>query len=263
MGKKVLITGASHGIGAAAAIAFAREGYDVGVNYYKDEAGAQATAQAIRALGQEAEVYRADVSKQAQCEAMVAAFIGRFGRIDVLVNNAGGALAIPPGGFQDMPTAYWDEQIALNLSAAAYCAQPAVRDMIQRGVQGSIINISSIHSQVTWVRRKALPYIAAKGGLNMFTKALGVEVAKYGIRVNAIAPGLVLTKLADRYSERDLNAFQRKIPAGILGQVEDITPLILFLADDEKARYIVGQTIFVDGGQSIDGAIDAMLEDEL
>ncbi len=135
--------------------------------------------------------------------------------------------------------------------------------MIEKGVHGAIINISSIHSAVTWVRRKALPYSAGKAGMNMFTKSIGVELIKHGINVNCIAPGLIYTKIMNRYSERDITGFSRKIPFGNGGLPEDITPMVLFLADKEKSRFIVGQTIFIDGGQSIDGVIDSMMDDAL
>ena len=262
MKKSILITGSSHGIGAACAEAFAREGYDVGINYNKSPEGAMEVAEKCRALGADAQVYQADVSKREDCERMLHDFIEHFGKIDVLVNNAGGALKMPKGGFADMPMDYWDSQIALNLSSAAYCSHEAARDMIDKGIHGAIINISSVHSQVTWARRKPLPYSAGKAGLNMLTKSIGVELIKYGINVNAIAPGLVYTKIMDRYTPRDINGFERKIPAGRGGQVGDIVPMIQFLADKEKSSFIVGQTIFIDGGQSIDGAIDCMLEDE-
>ena len=188
-------------------------------------------------------------------------FIKTFGSIDVLINNAGGALQIPggpKGEFKDMPMEYWDSQIALNLNSAAYLSRYAVADMIEKKTEGRIVNISSIHGQVTWVHRRMLPYSAGKGGLNMFTKALGVEVAKYGIRVNAVAPGLIFTKVISRYSEKDLQGFAHKIPAGRGGTVEEIVPMIQFLADIEKARFIVGQVICVDGGQSSDGSIESM-----
>ena len=259
--KNVLITGSSHGIGAAAAIAFAKEGYNVGVNANKNPQGAEQVAAECRKYGVEAEVFVCDVSKHDMCKEMIEKFIERFGSIDVLVNNAGGALQIPggpDGEFKDMPMEYWDSQIALNLSSAAYCARYAAADMIKKGTQGSIINISSIHSDVTWVHRRMLPYSAGKGGLNMFTKALGVELIKYGINVNGIAPGLVFTKLAERYSQEDLASFSRKIPYGNGGMANDIVPMILFLADKEKSKFIVGQTIFIDGGQSIDGSIESM-----
>jgi len=261
MKPSVLITGSSHGIGAACAVAFAREGYDVGINYHNSPEDAQHVAEQCRALGADAQIYQADVSVHEDCVRMVRAFIEHFGKIDVLVNNAGGALKMPKGGFVDMPVEYWDKQIDLNLNAAAYCAQEAARDMIAKGVRGAIINISSIHSAVTWVRRKALPYSAGKAGLNMLTKSIGVELIKYGINVNCIAPGLVYTKIMSRYSDKDIEGFNRKIPAGHGGQPEDIVPMVLFLADKQKSGFIVGQTIFIDGGQSIDGAIDNMLDE--
>ena len=130
--------------------------------------------------------------------------------------------------------------------------------MVEKKTEGRIVNISSVHGQVTWVHRRMLPYSAGKGGLNMFTKALGVEVAKYGIRVNCVAPGLIFTKLAERYSKEDIASFSRKIPVGRGGTVEEIVPMIQFLADVEKTRFIVGQVICVDGGQSCDGSIESM-----
>lgn len=259
--KTVLITGASRGIGAGCALAFAREGYNVGVNHRSSADEAESTAQRCREFGREAEVFAADVSDATEAQAMVEKFVDRFGRIDVLVNNAGGALRMPPGGFIDMPVDYWDSQIALNLNAAAYCAQAAARSMVTQGVSGAIINISSIHGDVTWVRRKALPYSAAKGGLNMMTKSLAVELVAHGINVNGIAPGLIHTKALDRYSEHDLDSFNRKIPFGAGGSPADIAELAVFLADKNRSRFIVGQTITVDGGQSIDGSIDSMLDD--
>lgn len=262
MKKTILVTGSSNGIGAAAVEAFAKDGYDVGINYCNSPADAEEVAARCRAYSADAQIYQADVSKREDCERMMNAFLEHFGRIDVLVNNAGGALKMPKGGFVDMPLDYWDSQIALNLSAAAYCSQAAAKNMIANGIHGAIINISSIHSLVTWIRRKPLPYSAGKAGLNMFTKSIGVELIKYGINVNCIAPGLIYTKIMSRYNERDINGFNRKIPAGFGGQTSDIVPMIQFLADKEKSRFIVGQTIFIDGGQSIDGAIDCMLEDD-
>ncbi len=261
MNKSVLITGSSHGIGAAAAIAFAKNGYDVGVNGNKNPALAEEVAEQCRGYGVKAKTFIGDVSRHDCCKKIIEDFIDYFGKIDVLVNNAGGALKIPGGSdgeFKDMPMEYWDSQIALNLNSAAYLSRYAAEDMINKGVKGSIINISSIHSRVTWVHRRMLPYSAGKGGLNMFTKALGVELIKYGINVNGIAPGLIFTKITDRYSEKELASYSRKIPYGTGGTVEDIVPMILFLADKEKSKFIVGQTIFIDGGQSIDGSIESM-----
>lgn len=261
MSKNVLITGSSHGIGAAAAVAFAKEGYNVGVTANKNPQGAEAVAAECEKYGVKTKIFVCDVSSHDACKKMIDDFVEYFGHIDVLINNAGGALQIPDGPkgrFVDMPMEYWDSQIALNLSSAAYTSRYAAEDMIKKGIKGSIINVSSIHSEVTWVHRRMLPYSAGKGGLNMFTKALGVELIKYGINVNGIAPGLIFTKLAERYSEENLASFSRKIPYGNGGTVDDIVPMMLFLADKEKSKFIVGQTIFIDGGQSVDGSIESM-----
>lgn len=261
MSKNALITGSSHGIGAATAVALAEKGYNVGITYCKNPEGAQEVQKKCLEFGVEAKIYGADFQVRQDCERLMEEFLTDFGTIDVLINNAGGALQIPKGEFEDLPLDYWDKQITLNLSAAAYCAQAAVRNMKEHKIPGRIVNISSVHAAVTWVKRKMLPYCAAKGGLEMFTKALGVEVAKYGIRVNCIAPGLIMTKLADRYKPRDLEGFLNKIPVGFLGQTEHIVPAILFLSEEETTRYIVGQVLRVDGGQSVSGMIDCMKED--
>ena len=261
MSKNVLITGSSHGIGAAAAVEFARQGYNVGITYCKNSDGAEKTLAECKALGSDARIYKADLQVRGECEALMEAFLSAYCTIDVLVNHAGGALKIPSGEFEDMPLDYWDSQISLNLNAAAYCSHAAIRNMKEHNIPGRIVNVSSIHATITWVKRKMLPYSAAKGGLEMFTKALGVEVAKYGIRVNCIAPGLIMTKLADRYKPSDLEGFLNKIPVGFLGKTEHIVPAIMFLADENASRYIVGQILRVDGGQSVSGIIDCMKED--
>ena len=261
MSKNVLITGSSHGIGAAAAVEFARQGYNVGITYCKNSDGAEKTLAECKALGSDARIYKADLQVRGECEALMEAFLSDYCTIDVLVNNAGGALKIPSGEFEDMPLDYWDSQISLNLNATAYCSHAAIRNMKEHNIPGRIVNVSSIHATITWVKRKMLPYSAAKGGLEMFTKALGVEVAKYGIRVNCVAPGLIMTKLADRYKPSDLEGFLNKIPVGFLGKTEHIVPAIMFLADENASRYIVGQILRVDGGQSVSGIIDCMKED--
>ena len=262
MARNILITGSSHGIGAGCAIAFARdEGANIGICGHKNPEDAQAVAKQCEAYGVKTKIYIGDVGNHDFCKSIMEDFISTFGKIDVLINNAGGALKIPggpKGEFKDMPMEYWDSQIALNLNAAAYLSRYAVADMVEKKTEGRIVNISSVHGQVTWVHRRMLPYSAGKGGLNMFTKALGVEVAKYGIRVNCVAPGFIYTKLSDRYSKEDLVSFSHKIPVGRGGTVDEIVPMIQFLSDVEKTRFIVGQVICVDGGQSCDGSIESM-----
>ena len=260
MGRNVLVTGSSHGIGAAVAIEFARRGDNVGITYLKSAEGALAIQEECLKYGVDAQIFKVDLSVRAQCEKLMEEFLAHFGTIDVLINNAGGALQIPRGEFEDMPMDYWDSQIALNLNACAYCAYAAVKNMKENKIPGRIVNISSVHGSVTWVKRKMLPYCAAKAGLDMFTKSLGVEVAPYGIRVNGIAPGLIMTKLADRYKPEHLEGFKNKIPVGFLGKTENIVPAIMFLSDIESTEYIVGQVLTVDGGQSVSGTIPAMKE---
>lgn len=263
MSRNVLVTGSSRGIGAAIAMAFAAQGDNVGINYRYDREGAEEVCEQIRKLGVKAEIYQANVGDRAEVEKMFKSYFEDFGTIDVLVNNAGGAMKIPDGRFEDMPLDYWDDVLALNLSAAAYCSNHAVRNMVANKTRGAIINISSVHSFVTYVKRKTFPYCAAKAGLNMLTKTMGCDVIRHGIRVNAIAPGFISTKLTTRYTQEEIDAYRRKIPAGRLGTVNDIAPLALFLADETKSGFIIGQTIPVDGGQSIDGIIDYMMQEEM
>ena len=163
--RNVLVTGASKGIGAATAVEFARSGCNVGINFHRDEEGAARTLARCRECGVEAELFKADVSDYGECERLFREFLDRFGgRIHVLVNNVGGAQVIPPGGFEDMPMEYWDAQIRFNLGAAACCARLAAKNMIDNHIPGKIINISSIHSRVTWVRRKMIPTDRPKPG---------------------------------------------------------------------------------------------------
>ncbi len=262
MSRNILITGSSHGIGAGCAVAFARDEHaNIGICGCASPEGAENVSKQCEAYGVKTKIFMGNVGDHGFCKEIMEDFIGTFGKIDVLINNAGGALKIPggpKGEFKDMPMEYWDSQIALNLNSAAYLSRYAVADMIEKKTEGRIVNISSVHGQVTWVHRRMLPYSAGKGGLNMFTKALGVEVAKYGIRVNAVAPGLIFTKLVERYSKEDLVSFSHKIPVGRGGTIEEIVPMIQFLSDIEKARFIVGQVICVDGGQSCDGSIESM-----
>lgn len=260
MNKNVLVTGSSNGIGAATAIAFAKKGYNVGITYCKNPDGAQTVQQECLKYGVQARIYQADFQFRADCEKLMQEFLADFGTIEVLINNAGGALHIPLGEFEDLPLDYWDRQITLNLSSAAYCAQAAIRNMKEHGIPGRIVNISSVHGTISWVKRKFLPYCAAKGGMEMMTKALAVEVAKYGIRVNCIAPGFIMTKLSDRYNPEDLDGFINRIPVGFLGQTEHIVPAILFMSEEENTRYITGQILRVDGGQTVTGTIECMKE---
>lgn len=258
--KNALITGSSSGIGAAIAVAFAKNGINVGLTYNRHKEGGEEVKKICEGLGVKAELYQVQLSDREECCALMEKFLADFGTIDILVNNAGGALKIPAGEFDELPLDYWDSQIGLNLSAAAYCSQYAIRNMKENDIKGNIINISSVHGTVSWVKRKFLPYCAGKGGLDMMTKALGVEVAPYGIRVNGIAPGFIATDATKRYTPEQVKEFTDHIPAGILGNTDDIVHMALYLSDEANTRFIVGQTFHIDGGQSVTGMIVNMKE---
>ncbi len=259
--KAALITGSSRGIGAGIARMMAEEGYGwIGINYAFDEEGAKQVAEECAALGAKTKIFQANVAQKEDCKAMMDAFIDWAGKIDVLVNNAGGAgTVVNKGrGFDEITLEYWDQQVALNLSAAAYCSHYAMIDMKKKGTQGSIIHTSSVMSYGAWDRKTLLPYSAAKAGLNEFTTILANECAPFGIRVNAVAPGFIVTPLTNaRYTDEERALKLKKIPLHSFGEPKDIAYAVLFLADNEKARYIVGQTLLVDGGFGADrGPID-------
>ena len=145
---------------------------------------------------------------------------------------------------------YWDSQIALNLNAAAYCSRYAVADMVGKGTEGRIVNVSSVHGRVTWVHRRMLPYSAGKAGLDMFTKALGVEVAKYGIRVNCDSPGYMQTDLIATMTDM-LPVWLSKMPEGSrLGFPPDLIGAYVYFVSDASA-YATGADLVVDGGYTI------------
>lgn len=255
--RSVLVTGSARGIGAEIALEFARAGYGfVGINYSADQENAEKVAEQVREIGAKAIVIQADVCRAAECKAMINTFVEFAGKIDVLINNAGGGGTHPEGSFTEIPLKHWDHMIALNLNAAMYCCRYALRDMKAKGTKGRIVNISSQNAYRSWVQRKLIPYSSAKGGLNTFTITLANEVAPLGIVVNGIAPGLIMTSITEkRYDEAKKAEWQKHIPVGFLGKPSDIAPLAVFLSDEEKCRYIIGQTILVDGGQLGDGIL--------
>jgi 3-oxoacyl-[acyl-carrier protein] reductase len=243
-----LITGASSGIGRATAEAMAREGARVGVNYCKNQAGAEQTAESIRKAGGEALVLRADVTHAAEVQAMVDAVRKEWGRIDILVNNAGDLLA--RRSLTDMTEEYWDQIMALNLKSVFLCVRAVWQEMAERKT-GCIVNVSSIAGR-NGGGPGAAAYAAAKGGLLTYTKGLAKELAPHGVRVNGIAPGVIATPYHERYSPGEV--FQRfiaSIPLGRAGTSEEIADVIVFLASP-AARYITGETIEVNGGMLMD-----------
>ena len=243
-----LITGASSGIGRATAEALAREGARVGVNYYKNQAGAEEAAEVIRKAGGEALVIGANVTRNADVLTMVEAVRKEWGRIDILVNNAGDLLARHT--LADMTEEYWDQVMDLNLKSAFLCVRAVWEEMAARK-SGCIINISSIAGR-NGGGVGVSAYAAAKGGLLTYTKSLAKELAPHGIRVNGVAPGVIATPFHERYSSAELmRRLVGMIPLGRAGASEEIADVIVFLASP-AARYITGETIEVNGGMLMD-----------
>lgn len=241
-GKVVLVTGGSSGIGRATCLAFGRQGCRVAVHYHAGRERAEAVVRAIAGNG-EAEALGADLRSPAAARGLVAAVEHRFGRIDVLVNNAGNPTR--RAGFLEVDETLWQDTLALNLSAPFWVTQAAV-PLLDR-TRGVVLFVSTSLTRRAGSGETA-HYTAAKGGLNALTLALAAELAPRGIRVNCVCPGVIDTELQRRIStpERLERAAARTL-VGRVGTPEEIAEVLVFLASD-AAAYINGQVIFADGG---------------
>jgi len=243
-----LVTGASSGIGRATAEAVARQGARVGVNYFKNQSGAEQTVEAIRKSGGEALAIRADVTSSSEVRSMVGEVRRQYGRIDILINNAGDLLARRT--LADMTEDYWDQVMALNLKSAFLCVKAVWEEMAARK-SGCIVNITSIAGR-NGGGPGAAAYAAAKGGLLTYTKGLAKELAPHGVRVNAVAPGVIATPYHERYSPPELfQKYLATIPMERAGTAEEVADVIVFLASP-AARYMTGETVEVNGGAWMD-----------
>jgi NAD(P)-dependent dehydrogenase (short-subunit alcohol dehydrogenase family) len=242
--KVVLVTGAGRGIGQAIAIAFTQAGARAAVNDINPESCAK-TAAEITALGGQALACHADVANKLAVQAMLIDIEDRWGRVDILINNAG---VEPHQPIVQLDEWDWNRTLDVNLKGAFLCAQSAGRMMRQQG-GGVIVNIASIAGRAAGLRDRSA-YVASKTGLVGFTKECAREFAAYNIRVNAVCPGVIITEMTAhlRANEAQLQKWLEDIPLGRLGDPEDVTGLVLFLCSD-AARYITGQAINVDGGK--------------
>jgi NAD(P)-dependent dehydrogenase (short-subunit alcohol dehydrogenase family) len=246
-GKVALVTGASRGIGRAIAIAFAREGADVVVNFVSRPEQAREVAEEIRRLGRRAIVAAADVSNRAQVEAMVARAWEELGPIDVLVNNAGIETIVP---LLELTDDQWERVTNVNLKGSWLCAQVVVRRIVEAGRGGAIVNVGSIQAGVAFPGRTH--YAPTKRGVEALTRNLAAELAPHGIRVNCIHPGVIETDMTEWViGDPDiLPVVLDKIPLHRQGQPDEVAPAAIFFASDD-ASYITGQCLYIDGGMLI------------
>lgn len=240
-GKVALVTGGSRGIGRAVAEALAREGAAVAVAAGRDLAAAEETATAVRALGVGGIPLQGDVSAAAQADALVAATLGQWGRLDLLVNNAG---ITRDGLLMRMDEGDWDAVVDVNLKGAFLCTRAALKPMLRQR-SGCIVNITSVMG----LRGSAgqANYAAAKSGMIGLTKSAAWEVASRGIRVNAVAPGFITTRMTEGLPQGVTAEALKRIPLGRFGRPEDVAGVVVFLCS-EAAGYITGQVVVVDGG---------------
>jgi glucose 1-dehydrogenase len=255
-GRRVLITGASRGIGRAVAVRFAREGARIAINYNGNRDAAQDCARLAQAASAESGIaepghfaVQADVGDQADVERMFAELDARFGGIDILINNAGIQIEAPSATVR---AADIDRVLRTNLDGAVYCSQAAIQRFLASATRGAIVNCSSVHEIIP--KPGYLGYSLSKGAMGNLTRTLALEYADRGIRVNAVAPGATVTDMNAAWID-DAQArakVERHIPVGRAAEAEEVAAAFLFLASPE-ASYITGQTLYVCGGLTLYG----------
>jgi 3-oxoacyl-[acyl-carrier protein] reductase len=241
--KVALVTGSSRGVGRAIALAYAREGASVVVNYTANQTAGEEVVTAIKEMGEKAVLVKADVSKAADAEALVQKGVDEFGGIDILVNNAG---LSRPAMLLKMTEDQWDQVVDIHLKGAFLCTQFAARHMKEQN-KGKIINVTSVAGIVGTVGQ--INYSAAKGGLLSFTKSAARELARYNVCVNVICLGIVATDMTEkiRTDEKLKEIYMNRILLKRFAEPDDISPAFVFLSSDES-DYITGQLLCVDGG---------------
>ena len=252
-GQTALVTGASSGIGAASAPALAMAGAKVGVNYRGGREAAEEIVQQIRNSGGDAVSIEADVSDEASVDSMFTRFIDAFGRIDILIANAGLQRDAP---VVDMSLEQWRTVLDVNLTGQFLCSREAIKCFLKQGLApassalGKIICMSSVHQAIP--RAGHVNYAASKGGILLMMKTLAQEVAEKKIRINGIAPGVIKTNInKENWSDPEkAKAVLKLVPYGRLGEPEDVAKAAVWLASDES-DYVTGTTLFVDGGMAL------------
>jgi len=251
--KVAVVTGSSKGIGKAIALEFANAGYSVVINARNEEELNQAAKDISNSIKDAGRIVSipGDISQEPVCVSLIDSAVKQFGRIDVLVNNAG--IGGESKKIYELTEKDWDEVIDVNLKGAFLCTREAVKNMMKDGNNNnnySIINISSVHEQTP--QPESAPYAASKGGMQMLTKTIALELAEKGIRVNGIAPGAIATDMNKELLEnqKEKEKKEQEIPLHRIGQPEEIAKVALFLASKD-ASYVAGTTIYVDGGLTL------------
>ncbi len=245
--RSAIVTGSSRGIGRAVALRFARDGAKIVVNCVTNQDKAEAVAAEIRGLGGEAVVVRADVSKRRDAERLVKAAIDAFGKLDILVSNAGIIIDRP---FTESTDEDWERAIGVNLTGFFNITRAALPHMTKRGFGRIIATGSCITEIADFGGNKYSVCTASKGGITMMLRPIAAEVAPLGVTVNAVSPGYIATEMLGQIDPAGLEAALKLVPMRRYGKVEEIAAAMAFLASDEAA-YITGQTLRVNGGLSM------------
>jgi glucose 1-dehydrogenase len=242
--KVAIVTGANSGIGRAIALGLAKAGASVTIDYVADPESAEAVEQEIIKLGEKALMVDADVSQVADLQLLVQKTVETFGRLDIMVNNAGIETRT---SVLDTTEKQYDKVMAVNLKGAFFGTQLAAKQMIKQGGGGRIVNISSVHED--WPMPGNTPYCCSKGGMRMLTRTAGVELAQHNITVVGVGPGAVATPInqSTMSDPEKLSRLNAAIPMGRVADPADIANLVVWLASDE-AGYVTATTYFVDGG---------------